>query len=127
MAKVYVSSHDVDRAREVAVAIEASGQVVVSTWHIGDGPAMRSANLTDADKRDKARANCGQIAMADVLVVVAADDKVPGGKFVEAGFAIGRGKSVVVVGRRENILMHHPKVTQVDDVAAAVEACRATA
>lgn len=122
MAKVYVSSHDIDKAREAAAALEAAGHVVLSTWHLGDGPMRRSAEMTHDEMRDKAKANLHQVNAADVLFLVAADDKVPGGKFVEAGAALGAGKRVVIWGRRENILLHHPKADAWTDLAGAVAA-----
>jgi len=115
--KVYISSHDVERAREAAAAVEAAGHSVVSTWHLGTGPMKRAADMTADEMTNKARANAHQIGLCDALLLVASADKVPGGKFVEAGIAIGRGKRVVVWGDRENLLLHHPAVT----AAAAIE------
>jgi len=51
----------------------------------------------------------------DALVLVAGKEKYSGGKFVEAGIAIGLGKRVVVLGRRENMLLWHPLVTSVEE------------
>ena len=118
--KVYISSHDVERAREAAAAVEAAGHSVVSTWHLGSGPMKRAADMTADEMVNKARANAHQIGLCDALLLVASADKVPGGKFVEAGVAIGRGKRVAVWGRRENVLMHHPRVGQADDLGGAV-------
>lgn len=120
--KVFVSSHDIVDARRAAAACEAAGHSVVSTWHLGARPVKPAADMTDDERRDKARSTAHQIGMADVLLLVASDEKVPGGKFVEAGVAIGRGKRVVVWGGRENLLMHHPLVTAWADLAAAVAA-----
>jgi hypothetical protein len=44
----------------------------------------------------------------DSLVLVSGPDKYLGGKFVEAGIAIGLGKRVIIIGRRENMLLWHP-------------------
>lgn len=55
-----------------------------------------------------------------VLVLLAGPDKYTGGKFVEAGFALGRGFDVVVVGRIENGMLHHPSVTNVADVESLI-------
>ena len=118
--KVYISSHDIDHAREAAAAVEAAGHSVVSTWHLGSGPMKRAADMTADEMTNKARANAHQIGLCDALLLVASADKVPGGKFVEAGIAIGRGKRVAAWGRRENVLMHHPRVVQADDLAGAV-------
>lgn len=113
--RVYISSHDPEAARQAAAALEDAGHTVVSTWHLPNAPG--SAGVADDLRRDKARSNAHQIGLCDVLVLVASAERVPGGKFVEAGIAIGRGKRVVVWGDRENLLLHHPAVT----AAAAIE------
>lgn len=120
--KVYVSSHDIGKAREAAAAIDAAGHAVISTWHVGDGPMKRSAEMTHDEMRGKAKANLHQVNVADVVLLVAAPDgeKVPGGKFVEAGAALGSGKRVVIWGRRENILLNHPRADAYTDLAGAV-------
>ena len=118
--KVYVSSHDIDKAREAAVALEKAGHAVMSTWHLGDSPMKRSADMTADEMRDKAKSNLHQIAASDVLLLVASDDKVPGGKFVEAGAALGQVKRVAIWGRRENILLNHPHAVAFTDLAGAV-------
>ena len=96
MLKVYVSSHDRGKARELAAAIRAAGHAVVSTWHDSTDP--------DPDIRDE-RAwqlivdrNFDQIDASHVLVMIATDQAVSGGKFVEAGYAAGVGTDVWVLG-----------------------------
>jgi len=60
------------------------------------------------------------VLAADALILLAGPDKYSGGKFVEAGIAIGAGKRVIVIGRRENMLLWHPQVDRVDTVDEAI-------
>lgn len=127
MPKVYISSHDVERARIVAKAVDAAGYPVISTWHNGDGPVKPTAEMEQSEMVNKARSNVAQIrGTADVLVLVATDGPVPGGKFVEAGVAIGCGKRVLVWGRLENMMLRHPFVAAFEDLGELVSAIRAT-
>lgn len=119
--KVYISSHDKWAALHVARVLADAGHLITSTWH--DGPAGRSASYSDAERAEIASRNADQIGTTDALVLVAALDRVPGGKFVEAGIAIGMGKRVLILGARENLLMSHPRVTVYatpEDIAEAL-------
>src|SRR5262249_55092997 len=88
-AFVYISSHNLEEAEALAEKIRAAGHVVVSTWHaeVYDPQwAMSPA------ARDGSAVNLALIEhRADVLVLQSGPDKYPGGKFVEAGFAMGKG------------------------------------
>lgn len=50
------------------------------------------------------------ILASDALLIISDPDKVPGGKFVHAGIAIGANKKVFLVGRRENLAMYSSSV-----------------
>jgi hypothetical protein len=121
MAKVYVSSFDLLAARHVRDVLTAAGHAVTSTWH-EPGSARATA---DEDWRGLIGGrNDLEIRSSDVLVLVACKNDVPGGKFVEAGIAIGAGKPVVVLGHRENRVLWHPLVKAVsgtEDLPSAVE------
>lgn len=118
--RLYVSAHDRADAERVAGELIAGGHAVVSTWHTGE--YVKSAEMSVADKASRARSNRHQIRAAEGLVLVACDGSVPGGKFFEAGIAVEAGKRVVVLGRRENLMLHHPDVLQADDVAGVLAA-----
>lgn len=125
MPKVYISSHDIEKARTVAKAVDAAGFPVISTWHLGDGPMKRSAEMEHVEMVNKARSNVAQIrGTADVLILVASEEPVPGGKFVEAGVAIGCGKRVLVWGRLENLMLRHPLVAAFEDLHELVYAIK---
>lgn len=101
---VYVSAHfpDAAQADRVASILNRAGYLVVSTWHAGESDSTPAA----AAARDFA-----QLDKADAVVLLSTPHRTTGGKFVEAGYALGKGKPVFVLGTRENWMMHHPKVS----------------
>ncbi len=111
--RVYISSHDLDSAESLALALVEAGHEIASTWHAEGGPKLP---LTEADQWEaRAARNFDQIDSAGVLVLIAATDRVPGGKFVEAGYAMARGLAVYTLGAVENGMMH--AANQCGDVA----------
>jgi hypothetical protein len=48
------------------------------------------------------------VGECDLLINIADETNVPGGKHVELGIALALGKQIVVLGRRENIFHYHP-------------------
>lgn len=110
--KAYVSSSNVYVAQCIAYNLMMDGVGVVSDWH---------ANSTFDDRAVRAAHNLSKIDSADVLVLVADNHHVQGGKFVEAGYALGKGKLVVVLGQRENITLHYAGFKQVDDIPQLLE------
>lgn len=110
MAKVYVSCHHADPANDLAAALLAAGHAVVSTWHTD--PAPRPAAGDAGAWRLNAVRNLGEIETADALVLVASAEHiartkcVPGGKFVEAGYAMGAGVRVFTLGGVENGMLY---------------------
>lgn len=119
MAKVYVSSHHPDPAKQLAEALRAAGHTVSSTWHDETGP--RPAADDAAEWANKAAINVTQIGNSDVLVLISSPEhvsgekRVAGGKFVEAGVALGRMVRLFVLGAVENGMLHHPRIEQVDN------------
>jgi hypothetical protein len=114
---VYISGHDPQEAAELANRLASEGLLIRSTWH--DQKEGTSGFLPDEEKAGR---NFPQIFEADVLVLVASPGLVTGGKFVEAGYAVGRGTSVVILGRRENGILASPTYfDQVDDEKTLVE------
>jgi hypothetical protein len=128
MAKVYISCHHPGPANVLAAVLADSGHDVVSTWHRvtdsrpskGDTGAWQAA----ADR------NFEQIESADAFVLVASaahldgSDRVPGGKFVEAGYAHGLRNGdgdyrvrVFTLGGVENGMLHTTGITHLDDAS----------
>lgn len=113
MVKVYVASHCRWAALHVAEVLNDSSQCdVVSRWH------YKAFNLTEThtveERHAIAQEDYDDVTEADILVLIAGSEKYPGGKFVETGIAIGQGKPVIVIGRRENMLIWLPSIIQVD-------------
>lgn len=57
-----------------------------------------------------------EIDGADAVLLIAGESKYSGGKFVEAGFAIGRGITTYLLGRRENMMMWHCAVRSIESI-----------
>ena len=101
--RVYISSHSLDKANELATALEAAGHTVTSVWHRDGGPKLPLTEV--AEWRDRADRNFLNICPSDVLALIGHTERVPGGKFVEAGYAMGKDIRVYVVGEVENGMM----------------------
>lgn len=114
--RVYISCHHPNPANELAAALTAAGHVVVSTWHT-DGETREPVGNAGW-WRKRADYNFALIETADVLALVAGPERYPGGKFVEAGYAMKEGLRVVTVGTVENGMMQYGE--SVPDVAALV-------
>jgi hypothetical protein len=120
MSSVYVSGHDKKQAREFAARARSAGLKVVSTWHETPDD-VHSTVLFDDQKAKKVAENIEQINRATYFVMFAADDKVPGGKFVELGYALGQC-GCYIIGRRENLYCYDQTIVVVPDEAACLKA-----
>lgn len=118
--KVYVASHCRWAAEHIAEVLCEHGIVVISTWHTM--PFHPTEHHAQNERQEIAEIDACEVISADALVLVAGPDKYSGGKFVEAGIAIGLGKPVVVIGRRENMLLWHRLVSSVDEPSHAAKA-----
>lgn len=119
--KIYVASHCRWAACHVASELRKAGHKIISHWH--DVEFLPTHEHTESQRRTIAAVDIADVAESDALVLIAGPDKYSGGKFVEAGIAIGRGKPVYVLGRRENMLLWSDKVTQfneIDDIVREV-------
>lgn len=116
--RVYISCHHPVPANELADALTAAGHYICSTWHREPGP--RPAWDDAVAWADKAAHNFLMISSADALVLIAGDEKYPGGKFIEAGFAFGVGIKVYVLGRVENGMLHRTAIGKAKDTAELI-------
>ncbi len=112
--KIYIASHSRENALELAEKLNERGHTVTSRWiwldtkfHMGMRAysASERSDLATMDEEDVR-------AAVDGVVVIAEPEgrMVPGGKHVESGIALGLGRSLCVIGRRENVFHWHPKV-----------------
>lgn len=113
---LYVAGHDVPTARAAADRLRSVGHKVLSTWH-DEEDQLTPVEATDEEMRELiALRDTAQIRRASGLVLLADEGMVPGGKFVELGFALGLGKVCYIVGRRENMLCYHPSLIKLESV-----------
>lgn len=112
--KIYIASHSKEDAEYVADVLELKGHEIVSRWI--QQPFEATETYSIPERQFIAKMDADDVAVCDCLVLLAGPERYSGGKFVETGIAMALGKRVVVVGRRENMLLWHPKVEQIDDV-----------
>lgn len=107
---VYVSAHfpEAPTARYVSDCLAGAGHRIVSTWY---------STGTESDPVASAVRDFREIDESDALVMLSTPHRTTGGKFVELGYALGKGKRVFVLGVRENWMIHHPSIS----VYASVE------
>lgn len=129
LMKLFIASHSQSAAREVMERLQSCGHTVTSRWIVADKKFHRGIDAyTDAertaiavmDEEDVRRALDGV-----VLIAEPPGQMVPGGKHVETGMALALGRSVFVVGRKENIFHWHPAVRVFTDVEELVRSLSA--
>lgn len=117
--KIYMASHDPEDARTLRDLLLANDTMLtmlhrpqklkfISRWM--DQPFYRTSMYQNFEKIRIAVDDVEDVIAADVLILVAGPEKYSGGKFFEAGIAFGMNKPVIIYGRRENMLMWHPKL-----------------
>lgn len=117
--KIYVASHDRWAAAHAASVLSSAGHTITSRWHGKE--FLQTSEHTVEERVAIATEDYEDVAAADALVLIAGPDRYSGGKFVETGIALGMGKHVVVIGRRENMLIWLPAIKQVDDPQGAAD------
>jgi len=110
--KLYIAGHSQEDSNKVAKLCRDAGHFIMSSWLEED--LSRTSTYSDNDKQRIAEKDFSEVAASDALVLVASSMRIPGGKFVEAGIALGQGKPVYVLGHRENMLMWHPLCQRFD-------------
>jgi nucleoside 2-deoxyribosyltransferase len=130
MMRVYLSGQFEDGTTlcEVRRQLQAAGYSVTSRWldAVGDGPATAQASDSGADTRlaGIARQDFEDIDRSDMVVVFNPAEACSigrGGRHVETGYALARGKRVLVVGARGNVFHWLPEITVLHDWPALVE------
>lgn len=116
---VYIVAHCRWAAEYVSGELDTVAIGVTSTWH--QVPFNPTSCHTIAERVAVAELDKKEIDKADAVVLIATDDKVTGGKFVEAGIAMGQNKPVLVLGRRENMLMWHPSVKSFEELPGLIQ------
>lgn len=117
--KIYVAAHCRWAGLYVAGVLQKAGHEITARWL--HQPFGATSDYTPEACRDIATQDADDVATADGLVLVAGPDRYAGGKFVETGIALGMSKRVVVIGRRENMLIWHPSIEVVETPEKAAE------
>jgi nucleoside 2-deoxyribosyltransferase len=120
--KLYVAACNRELAERTATMFTEAGHTVLSTWHTE--AFLPTVEYTIGSRVDIARRDVDEVTASDAVVMLASPTKVAGGKFVEVGVALGQGKTVCVIGRRENMLMWHPLVLMFDTVEQCIDAAQ---
>lgn len=117
--KFYIAAHDRLLASLVAGVIVRAGHHCTSTWIKNE--FLPTESHTMEERMSIAFEDVEDVLSSDVLALVAGAEKYSGGKFVEAGIAMGRGIPVIVIGRRENMLLWHHSVMSVETAEMAAK------
>lgn len=112
--KLYIAGASQEEARRVAKLCQDAGHEITSRWLEED--FAKTSSYTEAERETIAKNDVHDVIEADAMVFLPSPMRIPGGKFVEAGVAIGHGKEVYILGHRENMLMWHPLTTTFDSV-----------
>lgn len=102
-------------AQEVAAQLAELGVKATSRWHSTHPSTDDPAELAIQAKED-----LDDVDQADVFMLLNYKGWVmegQGGKHVETGYALARGKRVVLVGKRWNVFHYLPQVEVVTDPA----------
>ena len=123
--RFYIASHSLERAKGLRDLLIGLGHKVTSRWITQDTKFGHSDSLYTPEERQRlAVMDEEDVRSAVDGVILLAEElgtNVPGGKHVEAGIAIGLGRSVYVVGRRENVFHWHPRVLVFKDCEVLLE------
>jgi len=117
MLSVYLAARYARRKEMLAIrrVLEAAGHRVTARWVLGLHDT--AAGMSD---QDAALEDLVDLERADVCVsFTEAGDvagRARGGRHVEFGWALARGKRVIVYGPRENVFHHHPRVEVVSSI-----------
>lgn len=125
--KIYIASRYSrrDEMRTVALALQAAGATVTSHWLSEDKPLQtQMGDDSDTFYIETSRIDLMDVDAADVVLFFAEDphEGVPrGGRHVEFGYALGKGKSISVIGPKENVFHYHPRVHHYTTLTAFME------
>jgi len=131
--RIYLASRFSRRheCHAIGKELEKFGYEIVSRWTLPDSdhvvPVGMSQQAADAERQRFAVEDLNDIDLADCIVALMepeARNNTRGGRHVEFGYAIGKGKELVVIGCRETVFHHHPNVhhfEKIEDYLSVVE------
>jgi nucleoside 2-deoxyribosyltransferase len=89
----------------LAPEFEKIGWKIVARWVFGGEEGLTRTDIALLDLED--------VDKADAIILFTEPYGSPqtgGGRFVEFGYALGHGKTCIIVGEYENVFAHHPAV-----------------
>ncbi len=105
--KIYLAASFASQAemRELARQLNLQGHIVTSTWIFQVEPGLDVDTIRDNPSAaiDHAHADLWGINQSDLVAVFTDKPSTTGGLNVEFGYALGRGKTVVLVGKPQNV------------------------
>ena len=125
--KVYLASRYSRKTelRKYANKARKEGIKITSSWlREHNAPDAILSQISDKRNRDYALQDLKDIKRADTLVLFSENPLVGiprGGRLTEFGYALALGKSIIVVGPRENTFMYMLEVTVVPTWEDALE------
>lgn len=103
----------------------AHGISVGSRWlHETSPPDVKLSDVSPEFLRDTAEVDLEDIETCDTLVFFAEDPLIGtprGGRHVEFGFALGKGKRIAVIGGPENVFHYLPGVVHYADLKSFLD------
>jgi hypothetical protein len=107
--KIYLASNysTHPEMRERAAELQALGHEVTSEWISGSHGGDDRAAYAQIDLRD--------LDASDAVIfwsTTPPNSRTRGGKHVEFGYALAKGKAIFIVGKAENVFHHLPQVIQ---------------
>jgi len=109
--------------------LEAMGHEIVSRWTLPGNdhvmPVGISAQAADKERERFATEDLEDVDAADAVVSLMepeARNNTRGGRHVEFGYALGKGKRLYVIGCRETVFHHLPQVEHYEDEGAFLRA-----
>lgn len=105
--KIYLAAPYADRGKMETIAnyLKTKGHEITASWVYGGEEGLTREQIAVLD--------LGDVDKADVVISFTYTRGTPstgGGRHVEFGYAMARGKRLVVVAERENVFHHHPLV-----------------
>jgi nucleoside 2-deoxyribosyltransferase len=105
--KVYLAARFSDRAYMELVAdrLKSLGVEITSTWNYGGEEGLDREGIAMLDLKDVDRCDT-LVSYTQPLGTMTKG----GGRHVEFGYGLAKGKRLILIGEQENVFHHHPDV-----------------
>ena len=123
--KIYIAARFSRRheCHALGKELEKFGHEIVSRWTLPNSdhvvPLGMSKQASDSERERFAKEDLEDLNRCDVIVNIMEDEarnNSRGGRHVEFGYALGKGKGVVVIGCRETVFHHLPNVLHFESI-----------